>query len=178
MHSSRPVLALMTRSYRLPFILGYNLGAKKLYLVLVYTSLIGVVMILAIWELCEGLAYPLMYLFAGDGETERTISALAVRLGLAGLPLQLFVSITVSVSQMKRKTVLSTILQLTRAAVTIVCIFVLPLIIKATKSQIDPVHGIFISPTVGDAVSGLVSMIIYIKWTLDYKKQCETASDE
>ena len=94
-------------------ILGYNLGAKKLdrvYLVLVYTSLIGVVMTLVVWGLCEGLAYPLMYLFAGDGEKERSISALAVRLGLAGLPLQLFVSVTVSVSQMKRKTVLSTVL--------------------------------------------------------------------
>ncbi|EFO64489.1 Na+ driven multidrug efflux pump [Giardia lamblia P15] len=175
---SMPIIGLVQA---LTPILGYNLGAKKLdrvYLVLVYTSLIGVVMTLAIWGLCEGLAYPLMYLFAGDGETERAISALAVRLGLAGLPLQLFVSITVSVSQMKRRTVLSTILQFARAAVTIVCIFVLPLIIKTTKSRIDPVNGIFISPAVGDAVSGLVSMIIYIKWTLDYKKQRGTISDK
>ena len=128
-------------------------------------------MTLVVWGLCEGLAYPLMYLFAGDGEKERSISALAVRLGLAGLLLQLFVSVTVSVSQMKRKTVLSTVLQLMRAAVAIVCIFVLPLIIKATGSQTDPVNGVFVSPAVGDAVSGLVSVSIYIKWALDYKRQ-------
>ena len=103
-----------------------------------------------------------MFRFAGDSDKERSISAQALRLGLAGLSLQIFVSITVSVSQVKRKTALSTALQVGRALITITCIFLLPAVIKWTGSKVNPINGIFMSPAIGDSISGLISMALYI----------------
>lgn len=121
----------------------------------------------ALW----GSAYQLMLPFVGNSDRERRVSAQALCFGLASLPLQIFVSVTVSVTQIKQKTILRTTLQVSKALTTITCIFAYPALIKLASSKINTINGIFMSLAIGDSISGLASMALYIRWTIDYERQ-------